>query len=405
MKHPHGVVDHWTGGWDEPGLRQWLLALRDRLEAPSVTLGLVFITPQFFDRAGEILELIRVYGRTQMLAGCSTHALVVGDHEFECDATPPPGLAVGLYSLPGGRLNARHLVSTDLDAAEMSPDGTGTGDWPRMTGVAPAESQGWLAFANPFGWDSERWIRQWNAAYPGQPCVGGFATGNWEEQEAYVYLNGEVYTEGTVVISLGGAVALEPVVSQGCTPIGEPWTITKAERNFIHSIANQPAYKVLVDTFNGLTRDEQRQVMGNVFVGFASSEYREELRRGDFLVRNLLMADPTAGVLAVGALPRTGQTIQFQRRDATTATEDLGWQLARTRERLAGRKIYGGFLGICGGRGQRLFGVKNHDARAVQEQLGGLPLIGCFCNGEIGPVGNRNFLHGYTATLGLFTQA
>ena len=257
---------------------------------------------------------------------------------------------------------------------------------------------------NPFGWDSERWIRQWNATYPGKACVGGFAMGNWEEQEAQVYLNGEVFTDGAVLLNFGGGVTLEPVVSQGCTPIGRPWTITKAERNFIHAIANQPAYKVLIDTFNGLTPEEQRQAMGNVFVGFASSEYRDELRRGDFLVRNLLMADPAAGVLAVGALPRAGQTIQFQRRDAVAATEDLGWQLARTRERLAGRKIFGGFAGICGGRGERLFGVKNHDAILMQEQLGPMPLIGCFCSGEVGPVGNQNFLHGYTATLGLFTE-
>ncbi len=403
MKHPHGVVGHWTGEWDEAGLRQWIQSLRAQLDAPAVTLGLVFTTPQFFERAAELLELIRVYGRAQLLAGCSSHALVVGNQEFEAGGKVSPGLSVGLYALPGARLTARHLSNPQLDDCEAATDESAA--WHRLTGVTPAACHGWLALANPFGWDSERWMTQWNAAYPGQPCVGGFATGNWQEQEAYVYLDGNVYTEGAVVISLGGDVALEPVVSQGCTPIGQPWTITKADRNYIHSIANQPAYKVLVDTFNGLSREEQRRVMGNVFVGFASSEYREELRRGDFLVRNLLMADPGAGVLAVGALPRTGQTIQFQRRDATTATEDLSWQLARTRERLAGRKIYGGFLGICGGRGERLFGVQSHDANLVQEQLGPLPLSGCFCNGEIGPVGSRNFLHGYTATLGLFTEA
>lgn len=396
------MVGHWKGGWDEPALKRWIQALRARLDAPTVTLGLVFTTPQYFDRAAEVLELVRVYGRAPLLAGCSSHALVAECHEFESDNPVPPGLALGLYSLPGAHLTAQHLRDDALD--ENDEAASHPRHWHDRMGVTPAQCGGWLTLANPFGWDSERWINQWNMAYPGRPCVGGFATGNWQEEEAHVYLNGDVFTDGAVVINLGGAVGLEPVVSQGCTPIGQPWTITKAERNFIHSIANQPAYKVLVDTFNGLSREEQRQMMGNVFVGFASSEYREDLGRGDFLVRNLLMADPTAGVLAVGALPRTGQTIQFQRRDATTATEDLGWQLARTRERLGGRKIYGGFLGICGGRGERLFGVKHHDASLVQEQLGPLPLVGCFCNGEIGPVGTRNFLHGYTATVGLFTE-
>ncbi len=398
MKHPHGVVAHWKGGWDEPGLCRWVEGLRSRLDAPGVTLGLLFTTPQFFDHATELLELVRVYGRVPMLVGCSSHALVADRHEFEPGSDPEPGMALALYHLPGARLKARHLGPGQMDAAD------GPVSWHRFTDVTPAECHGWLTLANPFGWDGEAWMREWNAAYPGCPCVGGLATGNWQTQEAQVYLNGQVHEDGAVVVNFGGNVVLEPIVSQGCTPIGQPWTITKADRNYILSIANRPAYSVLVDTFNGLTKEEQGRSQGNVFVGFASSEYREDFHRGDFLVRNLIGADPNAGVLAVGAQPRAGQTIQFQRRDAAAATEDLSWQLARTRERLAGRKILGGFLGVCGGRGEKLFNVKNHDAGLVQEQLGPLPLVGCFCAGEIGPVGSVNFLHGYTATLGLFTE-
>lgn len=400
MNHPHGVVGHWKGDWDEPALVRWIQSLRARLDAPAVTLGLIFPTTPLLDRATELLDLVRVYGQVPLLAGCSTHALVCEGHEYEPSGPAESGFTLGLYALPGARLTARHIGSQAQEAVENAPNPTRY--WQDLTGITPENSRGWLAFMNPFGWEGERWISQWNVAYPGIPCIGGLATGNWEDPLAHVYLNGTAHEEGAVLINFSGDVALETMVSQGCTPIGQPWTITKADRNFIHSIANQPAYKVLVDTFNGLPRDQQRRVMGNVFVGFASSEYREELRRGDFLVRNLLMADPGAGVLAVGAQPRTGQTIQFQTRDATSATEDLGWQLARLRERLAGREIYGGFLGVCGGRGQRLFGVKDHDAAMVQGQLGAFPLIGCFCNGEIGPVGGRNFLHGYTATLGLF---
>ena len=397
MKHPHGVVAHWTGGWDEVGLCRWVEALRSRLDAPGVTLGMLFATPRFFDHATELLELVRVYGRVPLLVGCSSHALVTGQYEYEPGAHPEPGLTLGLYHLPGARLKARYLGSSQMDAVE------GPTSWHRFTEVAPAECGGWLTFASPFGWDGEAWMRSWNAAYPGRPCVGGLATGNWQAQEAQVYLNGVVHEEGAVVVNFAGDVVLEPLVSQGCTPIGQPWTITKADRNYILSIANRPAYSVLVDTFNGLTKEEQGRSQGNVFVGFASCEYREDFHRGDFLVRNLIGADPNAGVLAVGAQPRAGQTIQFQRRDAVTATEDLSWQLTRTRERLAGRQIFGGFLGVCGGRGEKLFGVKNHDAGLVHEQLGPLPLAGCFCAGEIGPVGTVNFLHGYTATLGLFT--
>ena len=78
--------------------------------------------------------------------------------------------------------------------------------------------------------------------------------------------------------------------------------------------------------------------------------------------------------------------------------------LSRAKAGLDGATIYGACLCSCNGRGHRLFGRPNHDAELVQQQLGPLGLAGFFCNGEIGPVGERNFLHGYTASLALFVK-
>ena len=106
----------------------------------------------------------------------------------------------------------------------------------------------------------------------------------------------------------------------------------------------------------------------------------------------------------MGALPRIGQTIQFQRRDAATGTEDITTLLEREKGRLSGQRILGGCLCSCNGRGRQLFGVPNHDAHHVQHALGRFGMAGFFCNGEIGPVGEKNFPHGYTASLALFVQ-
>jgi small ligand-binding sensory domain FIST len=174
------------------------------------------------------------------------------------------------------------------------------------------------------------------------------------------------------------------------------------DRNLIYQIGNRPAYEVLLDTFNSLPPEEQKKAQRNLFIGLVTDEYREEFHRGDFLVRNLLGADPKSGIIAVGALPRAGQTVQFQRRDAAAAREDMLALLTRVRAELAGRTVLGGCLCCCNGRGQNLFGTPDHDAACVQELLGPLALSGFFCNGEIGPVGGQNFLHGYTASLALF---
>jgi len=161
---------------------------------------------------------------------------------------------------------------------------------------------------------------------------------------------------------------------------------------------------VLAETFQKLPPDEQRKAQGNLLIGLVVNKYNEDFHRGDFLVRNLIGGDPNSGVLAVGALPRAGQMMQFQRRDAGGGDEDMNELLARAREQLGGATIYGGCLCCCNGRGKNLFGAPDHDAGLVQKQLGPLGLAGFFGNGEIGPVGEKNYLHAFTASLALFVK-
>ena len=394
MAHPHAVSAYWAGGFDEAPLQHWAEQLRGSLNAPKVSLGLLFMTPAFFSSAPQVLELLRVHAQIPLLLGCSSNGLICGPEEIEDKG----GLVLGLYSFPQSPLEAVHFTPEQVEEAN------GPGYWHLETGVDPGRSNGWLAFADPFHLDSEQWVRQWNEAYAPLPMVGGLASGHPAEQRTQLYFNGQVFEEGGVALSFGNPLKLANIISQGCTPIGETWTITKAERNFIHEIGNRPAYEVLVETFNGLSPSEQKKAQGNLFIGLVINEYLHEFQRGDFLVRNVLGADPRSGIIAVGALPRLGQTIQFQRRDAAAATEDIETLLTAARQQLADQTIYGGCLSSCNGRGFRLFGEPNHDAAHVQQALGAPGLTGFFCNGEIGPVGDRNFLHGYTASLALFVQ-
>jgi len=394
MSELFSVSAHWEKAFDEAGLQKWAEELRRRLGSKRVSLGLVFMAPKFFPHAQATLEILRVHAQIPLLAGCSGTGLVAGDSELEDN----PGLALALYHLPGAKLKAARFTQEQVQAV------TGTDYWPAETGAAPVPTHGWLAFLDPFTMDCERWLRDFDEAYAPRPIVGGLASGDPGEQNSQIYLNGEVFNEGGVAIAVGGEVTLAGVIAQGCTPIGETWTLTGVERNIIHGIANRRAYDVLADTWKGLTTDEQRKTQGNLFIGLVINEYLDDFHRGDFLVRNLLGADPNTGAIAVGALPRTGQIMQFQRRDATAASLDMAELLARAKHDLAGATILGGCLCCCNGRGKNLFETPSHDARMVQQQLGPFGLAGFFCNGEIGPVGDRNFLHGHTASLALFVK-
>ena len=379
---------------NEAGLADWARRLRARLPAKTVSLGLVFMSPKFFPHAEQVLEILRLHAQIPLLAGCSGGGLVANSEELESAG----GLVLALYSLPGAKLKGVRFTQEQVEAAD------GENYWPVENGLTKEQVNGWLAFIDPFHLDAESWLRSWNKNYSGTPVFGGLASGNFPEPLAQVYLDGEVFEDGGVAIAVGGEVALAGVISQGCTPIGEAWTLTRVEQNLIRNIANRPAYAVLSETVQNLPPEEQRKVQGNLHIGLVVNEYLDEFHRGDFLVRNLLGGDPNSGVLQVGALPRMGQTIQFQRRDAAAAAEDLAELLADEKARLAGTEIYGGCLFCCNGRGKNLFGRPSHDSELVQTHFGPTGIAGFFCNGEIGPIGDKNFLHGFTASLALFVK-
>jgi len=379
---------------NEAGLADWARRLRARLPAKTVSLGLVFMSPKFFADAEQVLEILRLHAQIPLLVGCSGGGLVANAEELESAG----GLVLALYSLPGATLKGVRFTQEQVAAAD------GENYWPVENGIAKGQVNGWLAFVDPFHLDGEKWLRSWNQNYSGVPVYGGLASGNFPEPLAQVYLDGEVFEDGGVAIAVGGDVTLSGVISQGCTPIGEAWTLTRVEQNLIRHIGNRPAYTVLSETVQQLPLEEQRKVQGNLHIGLVVNEYLEDFHRGDFLVRNLLGGDPNSGVLAVGAQPRLGQTIQFQRRDAAAASEDMSELLTQARKNLAGREIYGGCLFCCNGRGKNLFGRTSHDAELVQAHFGPTGVAGFFCNGELGPVGEKNFLHGFTASLALFVK-
>lgn len=395
VDHSFAVADRYSGAFDEARLEAWCAALRGRLLADPVTFGTVFMTPAMADDAAQILEILRVHAEIPLLVGCTSSSLICNGREWE----QTDGLVLGLYALPDADLDAFHVGAAQIQEAN------GPAYWHHELGLTRDDIHGWLAFADPFHADLESWIHGWNEAYASRPILGGLASGKAGNPETLLFHNGTIHDQGVVAIAFKGKIGLTGLVSQGCTPIGQTWTITRAEGNRILEIGNRPAYQVLVETFEELDETVREQSRGNLFVGLVINEYLEEFARGDFLIRNLLAADPESGSLIVGAWPRAGQTLQFQRRDAGAAEEDMHLLIEKTRAEMGSRRVYGGCLCSCHGRGTGLFGRANHDASSIQQGFGPIAVAGFFCNGEVGPIGDHSFIHGYTASLALFVEA
>jgi len=178
-----------------------------RIARTRVSLGLVFLSPKYFPHAAQILEIFQVHAQIPLLVGCTGKFLIAGDSEIEENV----GLSLALYSLPGAELKAVHFTQEQVERAADDPD-----FWPKFTGVGVNQTNGWLVFADPFHIDSESWLRTWGDAYPHLPVLGGLASGEISEQLTQVYLDGRVFEEGGVAISVGGDVRLASVISQGC---------------------------------------------------------------------------------------------------------------------------------------------------------------------------------------------
>jgi small ligand-binding sensory domain FIST len=383
MMTPRAASRVFVGRYSEDAVIGVARDLREEM-GTNASLGFLFVTQEWRPQIEDTLELVRLHGHVPQLVGCSGWGVIGKKREVEGE----PGFSLLLLSLPAGSFTVTQI---DENAALESP---GPDFWHTSTGVPPSEVRSWIILANPYFGGVETWLEDWSAAYPHVPVLGGLASAR--NAEIFLMRDGDISPAPLLAIALKQGLIVLPLVSQGCRPIGDPSPITKAEENLILEIGNFPAYQALEAAFLSIPAEQRVSVRNNLFLGLAVSEYIEDFKQGDFLIRNILGADPQIGALAVGAYPRVGQTVQFQLRDSKSAREDLILASEAVKRRMSGP--IGILLFSCAGRGRGLFGTSDHDAGTLAYILGDLPLAGFFCNGEIGPVGAKTFLHGYTAS-------
>ncbi|HEX2064593.1 MAG TPA: FIST N-terminal domain-containing protein, partial [Acidimicrobiales bacterium] len=316
------------------------------------------------------------------LIGCAAVSVVGTAREVESE----PGV-----SLFAGRVGP--VAPLRLETVE-GPEGPAVVGWPS---ALPFEPSAVLLLADPFSFPAEVFHQDLSARHPGLPVVGGNASAAQSPGGNRMVIDGTVVQEGAVGALLGPGVGVDTVVSQGCRPIGQPYIVTKAERNVVYELAGEPALERLLRMARaGMSEEDVHLINQGLHLGQVIDERKAEFGRGDFLVRNVLGADQETGAIAVNDLVEVGGTVQFHVRDAATADEDL-------RQMLTGHEADGALLFTCNGRGARLFGSPDHDAAVLDDEVGA-PTAGFFAAGEFGPVGGRNFVHGFTASIALLRE-
>jgi small ligand-binding sensory domain FIST len=360
-------------------------------EAPP-DLAILFFSSHFRDQADALRAEIQALYEPRCLIGCTAEGVIGGESEFERQ----PAISLMLAYLPGVTLTTFRLSPHHW---RPLPDREQT--FCEAIG-APPDTRLFMLLADPFTTPMGEVLEPFNDCFPGVPMVGGMASGGMSPGYNILLLNGEVWHAGAVGVAFSGQYEVDLVVSQGCRPIGEPFTVTAANRNVILTLADQPAIFKIQQIVDELSEEEQELLRNGLFIGRAIDSSRETLGRGDFLVRGVMGVDRQSGAITIGDNVEVGEKVQFHVRDAVTAQEDLEMLLIPQAFR---PPASGALLFSCNGRGLRLYDHPDGDISIVRGSLGDVPVAGFFCAGEIGPVGGSNFLHGHTVSLAIFRPA
>jgi small ligand-binding sensory domain FIST len=344
------------------------------------TLLVMFASPGLCENAEALLAAVQAELAPSHLIGAMGETIVGGGREIE----DGPALSVWAARLPGVEVIPFRLVARPLG------EGMGVLGWPDAISDEAAAGVGPIVM-----------LTELNDEPGGPVVVGGLASGGRRPGEHRLFAGRDVVTEGAVAVALRGA-RTHTVVSQGCMPIGPEMVITAAEGSTVHELAGMPALMKLQEVVEALEPLERELALEGLLAGLVINENTPEYERGDFLVRSIHGGDRDTGALIVGERVRVGQTMRFHVRDARSADDDLRSALRTARDEIGSAEPGGALLFSCNGRGTQMFAGPDHDATAIAEELSHIPAAGLFCNGEIGPVGGRSFLHGFTATMVVF---
>lgn len=417
-----------TGAADELCDRA-VAALAAKGHTGPADLVFLFFTPHHSAELEKIERAIATRLAPAHMIGCSAEAVLAGAFEFE--GTP----ALSMLALVTPGVHARTFSSADLprSLAQSELDETPAHD-EDLAAVAAAAGIGpghraTILLADPFTTPIDAVLGALNTAralasphgagggsgdgdHRRAPIVGGFASAANRPGGNTLLVDGRIVTTGCVGVSLAGAMRADCIVSQGCRPIGPNLIVTSAQGQFIRSLGGRPALPVLEEIIESLGDPQRASLGGGLLVGRVVNEYKDHFGRADYLMRAVVGVMKQDNAIAVADRVRVGQTIRFHIRDTATAHEDLAMLLdaQALHEPPAGALVF-----TCNGRGTRLFAHPNHDAQAIQQAFQQdqpaemkakagtainvgpvLPLAGMFAAGEIGPVGDRAFLHGQT---------
>lgn len=372
---------------------QCIEAVRTGLAGSEPDLVAVFVSHHHGAAIEGLGPRLKQATGADVILGCTGESIIGGTREVEHE----PALSVWAAVLPGTEVRP---FQVDPTVDEDEP--------PRFSALPQIRDRSRasiLIFADPHSFRMDAYLEALNENFPGVPAVGGMASGGMGPGQNLLIGAEGLLPGGALGVVLEGGIEVRSVVSQGCRPVGKPWVVTACDEQLVQKLGGRPAVDVLMETLQSLSQRDKVLFQRQPFVGLAIDPSKSTFERGDFLVRGIIGLQAKEKAVAVSDVPRRGTTLQFLVRDADSASEDLALLMGSQGGGALENAPHsaGALLFSCNGRGSRMFTTPDHDITRVREGLkADVPVAGFFAMGEVGPVGNRNFLHGYTASVAVF---
>jgi small ligand-binding sensory domain FIST len=364
------------------------------LDGEQADWCIVFVTSEHRTNLRALLGSVSGATGTPYVVGCSAAGVLGAGRELE------GGPAVAVLGVRSDQLRATPFLFHDEGDQGMTAS-VRLGQ--RL--VNSRDSQDLLmVWPDPFHVRPDRLLQGLDAVLGQVPVVGGAASSADANAPTFQFCGDETADGALSGLRLGGKFRHVVGVTQGCHPLGEPMRVTRAHENLILELDERPAYRALMDRAPGGLAQDLDWALNFLFVGLIPEPKPGELRPGEYLVRNIVTADPDTGVLAVSASVEEGQSIIFAHREATSAHNDLLRMLDEVSPERTGLPYRFGLYFNCLARGRSLYERNGVDLEVLQRRLPEVPMLGFFCNAEIAPLHGCNQLFTYTGVLLLVAE-
>jgi small ligand-binding sensory domain FIST len=356
--------------------------------------AIAFFTADHFQHVTAVLGALTGALGTPYVVGCSASGLLVNDWESES------GPALGVLAVASDQINATPFLFRDEGDQGLT---AGVRLGKRLLQSRDSDDL-LLVWPDAFHVRPNRLLRGLDDVLGRVGVLGGAASSAAPDSRTLQFCGSESSGAAVSGIRLGGNFRHVVGITQGCRPLGEPLRVTRAHDNLILELEGRPSLEILQERAPKGLLDDWNWAQNFLFVGLLPDPATAEVLPGEYMIRNIVTADPDTGVLAVADHVGEGQHIVFALREPKAARDDLQRVLEQISPARTGLSYRFGLYFNCLARGRSLYREDGVDSKILARALPGVPLLGFFSNAEIGPLRGENRLFTYTGVLLLVAE-